>query len=80
MGQRNGVLLKEVAAFQVHFLYVVKPLLKDTSEMPPPPLTEHHCSVPFDIPYTDMCAYKTSEISIPQLTRQLTVVPMVSIL
>ena len=46
-------------------IYTVKPLLKDTSEMQPPPLTRHHSSAPFDIPHIDMCAYKTSEIRTP---------------
>ena len=35
-----------------------KPLLKDTSEMQPPPLTGHNYSAPFDIPCIDMYTYK----------------------
>ena len=37
-------------------------ILKDTSEIQPPPLTGHHCSAPFYIPHIDMCTFKPSEI------------------
>ena len=56
-----------------------EPLLKDTSEVQPPPVTGHHGSAPFDIPFIDMCNFKSSEIRTPPYTGQLTVVPMVSL-
>ena len=60
--------------------YTVKPLLKDTCKMQPPPLTGHHCSAPFEIPFIGMCRFESSEISTPPYTGQLTEVPMVSLL
>ena len=42
----------------VHIQYIhmyVKPPLKGTSQMQPPPLTGHHCSALFDTPHIDMC-------------------------
>ena len=37
-------------------VYTVSPLLKCTSETPPPPLTGHHCSAPSNIPHIDIWA------------------------
>ena len=59
---------------------VSETLLKDTSEIQPPPLTGHHCSAPFDVPCIDMCTCKTSEIWAPPQMGQFTVVLVVSLL
>ena len=43
--------------YQCDSVQTVKPLLKDISQMQPPPLSGHHCSVPFGISDIDMCTY-----------------------
>ena len=35
------------------------------AKVQPPPSTEHHCSVPFEGPHTDMCTVESSEIRTP---------------
>ena len=69
-----------MSVFILVHTHTVKPLLKDTSEMQPPPLVGHHCCSPFEIPHIDMRMFKPTETRTPPYTGQLTVVPMVSLL
>jgi hypothetical protein len=46
------------------FRYTVKPLLKDTSKVWSPPLTEHYCSAPFLVPHIDLNPLKYGHLYI----------------
>ena len=64
----------------IYLSITVKPLLKGTSEMQPPPSTGHPCSAPFDIPHIDMYTVESSVIRTPPYAGQLTGVPKVPLL